>query len=35
VFDGDGRLVTTFRGLCKPELFTPVLEQLSELLEGP
>jgi hypothetical protein len=34
VIDRDGRLITTFRGLCKPELFAPVVEQLEKLLEG-
>lgn len=34
IIDRDGRLVDTFRGLCKPELVAPVVERLEELLEG-
>lgn len=35
IVDRNGQLVTTFRGLCAPELLIPVVDRLEELLEGP
>jgi hypothetical protein len=35
VIDRDGRLISTFRGLCKPEPFAPLVNELEDLLGGP
>lgn len=34
IFDRDGRLVTTFRGLCTPELLAPVVHRLESTVGG-